>query len=440
METEQLVTIFVQLPGRASSCSLGAVLSETVFDITQRLLNEGVVSSTVLAGSSLQLDGEDLSEHMTLAACGVRDEAILVLVPVPMAGKKPRWMVTMVVMLSCLMMLGSFFCLENPAALMKQLESEMRISNLHFNAWYTATYAAVLLSSVTVSARLCRRCGLGFACCLFSLLVVCGQALFAFGCALEGAKSEDGSLSIDASATVSPLPQAEGYWLSVLGRFVFGFGYESLITANQGLLADWFGDSDNDQYFFSLGMAYCIARLVAVLNYNITPYIVELYGSVPHGLCAFKGLPLAIFKLPHVRCSPREPPATLPVPSLLLCHSLQCDISSQPGLEIARCTASISKRLTCWRLAALDAGAGAVVCAGSFGAALLLALLTAVSPPQSKQAALRKRRMSVEQAAAEQEEGETIRFAHAKHFNASFWLICTTKCRFLRTACQLLLQ
>eukprot|EP01044_Picomonas_judraskeda_P033147 COSAG03_NODE_13143_length_515_cov_0.862981_1_plen_91_part_01 len=91
METEQLVTIFVQLPGRASSCSLGAVLSETVFDITQRLLNEGVVSSTVLAGSSLQLDGEDLSEHMTLAACGVRDEAILVLVPVPMAGKKPRW-------------------------------------------------------------------------------------------------------------------------------------------------------------------------------------------------------------------------------------------------------------------------------------------------------------------------------------------------------------
>eukprot|EP01043_Picozoa_sp_COSAG02_P124583 COSAG02_NODE_61657_length_268_cov_0.603550_1_plen_47_part_01 len=47
METEQLVTIFVQLPGRASSCSLGAVLSETVFDVTQRLLNEGVVSSTV---------------------------------------------------------------------------------------------------------------------------------------------------------------------------------------------------------------------------------------------------------------------------------------------------------------------------------------------------------------------------------------------------------
>ena len=39
METEQLVTIFVQLPGRASSCSLGAVLSETVFDVTQRLLH-----------------------------------------------------------------------------------------------------------------------------------------------------------------------------------------------------------------------------------------------------------------------------------------------------------------------------------------------------------------------------------------------------------------
>ena len=57
---------------------------------------------------------------------------------------------------------------------------------------------------------------------------------------------------------------------------------------------------------------------------------------------------------------------------------------------------------------------------------MLLALLTAMSPPQSKQSTLRKRRMSVEQAAAAQEEGETIRCAHAKHFNASFWLICTT--------------
>ena len=317
MEAQQLVTVFVQLPGRASSCSLGAALSETVGDITQRLLNERVVSSSVLAGSTLQLDGEDLSEQMTLAACGVRDEAILVLVPVPVAGKKPRWMVTLVLVLSCVMMLGSFFCLENPAALMKQLETEMRISNLHYNAWYTATYAAVLLSSVTVSARLCRRCGLGFACCLFSLLVVCGQSLFAFGCSLEGGKGhgDDGSLSLAAAegASVDPLPQAEGYWLSVLGRFVFGFGYESLITANQGLLADWFGDSDNDQYFFSLGMAYCIARLVAVLNYNVSPYIVEMYGSVPHGLCESAA---ALARRSLIRSPPARPP--------LLCSALLC--------------------------------------------------------------------------------------------------------------------
>ena len=67
---------------------------------------------------------------------------------------------------------------------MKQLEGSMRIGSMHYNAWYTATYAAVLLSSVTVSARTCRKCGLGFAVCLFSLLVTCGQALFAYGCAM----------------------------------------------------------------------------------------------------------------------------------------------------------------------------------------------------------------------------------------------------------------
>ena len=44
-----------------------------------------------------------------------------------------------------------------------------------------------------------------------------------------------------AADPAAPLPQSHGYWISVLGRFVFGFSYESLITANQGLLSDWFG-------------------------------------------------------------------------------------------------------------------------------------------------------------------------------------------------------
>ena len=65
----------------------------------------------------------------------------------------------------------------------------------------------------------------------------------------EEGKGEDGSLSsahalsatAGAADPAAPLPQSHGYWISVLGRFVFGFSYESLITANQGLLSDWFG-------------------------------------------------------------------------------------------------------------------------------------------------------------------------------------------------------
>ena len=124
-------------------------------------------------------------------------------------NRKPRWLVNLVLLLSCVLMLGSFWCLENPAALMKQLEGSMRIGSMHYNAWYTATYAAVLLSSVTVSARTCRKCGLGFAVCLFSLLVTCGQALFAYGCAMVRPRARAllcVSLRCASALTRMPLP------------------------------------------------------------------------------------------------------------------------------------------------------------------------------------------------------------------------------------------
>lgn len=122
--------------------------------------------------------------------------------------------------------------------------------NFRYNVWYCATYGAVLLSSVSVSAKLCRRCGHGVAVVFFAGMVAGGQAMFALGCTHDEERS---------------------YWLSVAGRVVFGFGYESLVTANQGLLSDWLTQTDNTQYFWSLGTAYCVARLVAVVNYNVSP-------------------------------------------------------------------------------------------------------------------------------------------------------------------------
>ena len=207
--------------------------------------------------------------------------------------RKPRWMVSTVLFLSCTMMIGSFYCLENPAALMKQLEYEMDLSNLRFNMWYAATYAAVLLSSVTVSAKLCRKCGHGLAIVFFSVLVTGGQSLFALGCSRRG---------------------EQGYWMAFGGRVLFGFGYESLVTANQGLLSDWLAHSDNAQYFWSLGAAYCIARLVAVVNYNISPVVVEYFQSVPHGLwlgaviCGASVVAAVALALLTWKCGPQPTP------------------------------------------------------------------------------------------------------------------------------------
>ena len=94
---------------------------------------------------------------------------------------------------------------------------------------------------------------------------------------------------------------------------MFGFGYESLVTANQGLLSDWLTGADNAQYFWSLGTAYCIARLVAVVNYNMSPLIVEHFESVPHGLwagvviCGVSVLSALVLALITCRCPPDKP-------------------------------------------------------------------------------------------------------------------------------------
>jgi hypothetical protein len=118
-----VVTLYIQLPGRTSSCSLKASLSrDTAGGLLRRLLDERVVSAGELAACTLHWEGEELEEQATLEELGVYDEAIMALVELSaQQRRRPRWLVSLVLTLSCMMMIGCFYCLENPAALMKQL-------------------------------------------------------------------------------------------------------------------------------------------------------------------------------------------------------------------------------------------------------------------------------------------------------------------------------
>jgi hypothetical protein len=66
---------------------------------------------------------------------------------------------------------------------------------------------------------------------------------------------------------------------------------------------------------------------------------------------------------------------------------------------------------------------GFYVCIGSCAAAMLLALLSWQCPPK-RQPRPRSAGSGLKEEEEEQEGGEEIRAAHARHFNASFWLIC----------------
>ena len=118
-----VVTLYIRLPGRTSACSLQASLSrDTVTGVLKRLVDERVVTSSELAASTLHWEGEELEEQVTLEELGVYDEAVMDLVELSLQQRsRPRWVVSLVLTLSCLMMIGCFYCLENPAALMKQL-------------------------------------------------------------------------------------------------------------------------------------------------------------------------------------------------------------------------------------------------------------------------------------------------------------------------------
>ena len=126
-----------------------------------------------------------------------------------------RWVI---LVLACLMMVGSYYSYDIPAALKTQIDDYTGNSSdyeLNFSLLYTL-YAAPNVILPFFGGILVDKFGIRVCLLIFASLITLGQTIFSIGISIKS-------------------------WpVMFLGRLVFGFGGESFTVANSALLADWF--------------------------------------------------------------------------------------------------------------------------------------------------------------------------------------------------------
>ncbi|RQM14010.1 hypothetical protein DD237_000296 [Peronospora effusa] len=160
-----------------------------------------------------------------------------------------RWLV---LFLSCVLMIGNYYCFDNPAALKSQLQQHFNTMSkdryeVLFNLLYTL-YSIPNILLPFVGGVLVDRFGARVMLFAFSTAILTGQVIFATGCSLSS------------------------FNLMLFGRVVFGFGGESLGVAQGTLVASWFKDSE---LALALGINLSVARLGSVINNELSPMIAQ---------------------------------------------------------------------------------------------------------------------------------------------------------------------
>ncbi|GMI27444.1 hypothetical protein TrCOL_g3605 [Triparma columacea] len=161
-----------------------------------------------------------------------------------------RWLV---LVLACAMMIGNYYCYDNPSALITQLKTTMGEASFarDYNLLYTV-YSIPNMALPFFGGYFVDKLGAPFCLIIFGSLILSGQVLFAFG----------------TSCTSWPL-----MWC---GRILFGLGGENLTVAQSALLAQWFRGKE---LALAFGINLSISRLGSVINNFISPAIAEGGGT-----------------------------------------------------------------------------------------------------------------------------------------------------------------
>ncbi len=173
----------------------------------------------------------------------------------------PTWQRRAVLLLCSLFTFGSYFAYDSVGAIETSLLPALSMGREAVGILYSV-YSVAAVVSVPLGGILIDRFGARRASLLFSALVTTGAALVGY---------------------------SRGFGSMCLGRFVFGCGSESLVVAQNAILARWFAGR---RLAFVLGLALALSRLGTILSFNTEARIAAGLGfrAALHGatvLCAF---------------------------------------------------------------------------------------------------------------------------------------------------------
>jgi len=144
--------------------------------------------------------------------------------------------------LMCLLGFGSYYCMDGPGALQKQMKQAMDINTAQFAnlyAWYNWPNAVLPIIGGFLMDRVM---GIRLGTVVFSIFILLGQGVFSLG----------GFLNT--------------FWVMEIGRFIFGIGGESLAVAQNTYAVSWFKGKELNMVF---GFQLSIARVGATVNFLV---------------------------------------------------------------------------------------------------------------------------------------------------------------------------
>ena len=159
---------------------------------------------------------------------------------------RSRWMV---LCMSCIVLFGSYYSYDNPAALHTHLKNylhETEDYEIYFNRLYSV-YSFPNIFLPFFGGSIVDRTGAPLCAVIFSGLLLLGQIIFALGTHLRS------------------------WGVMLVGRTIYGLGGENIAVAQSVLLAEWF--SGSTELSLAFGASLSISRLGSVLNNFVSPVV-----------------------------------------------------------------------------------------------------------------------------------------------------------------------
>ena len=169
------------------------------------------------------------------------------MIPGPWHPSQPRFRFCVLFFVASLT-IGSYFAYDSIGALAPLMMDEMRIGREKIGMMYSF-YSWPNVFMVFLGGFLIDRYGTRKMSLIFSALIVLGATLVA---------------------------AAPAFWLMLLGRTVFGIGSESLIVAQQTIMAKWF---KGKELALAFGLSLTFSRLGTLFSFNTEARIAEHFES-----------------------------------------------------------------------------------------------------------------------------------------------------------------